>query len=94
VSGGDECAPKLRTLAEPLRLDMLRLLAAGPRSIGEVAAALQIPHYQASRHLAALAALGVVAQRRRGRVVENHLSQQAPDLDLGCCTLRLAPPEG
>jgi DNA-binding transcriptional ArsR family regulator len=90
----DQCANILRALGEPLRLRILGHLAAGPCSIGAVADALDIPHYQASRHLAALAEIGVVTQVKRGRTVTCSLTTKAPVLDLGCCTLRLDPTSG
>lgn len=89
VSSPEPCAEILRALGEPARLQILRHLAAGPSTVAGVAAALGLRHYQASRHLAALATIGVVRQERRGRSVVSSLATAAPELDLGCCTLRL-----
>lgn len=87
----DRCAEMLKILGEPLRLRILSDLSGGPRTVAEVASALGIPHYQASRHLSALACIGVVRQTKLGRIVRCELASAAPVVDLGCCTLRLEP---
>lgn len=88
----DECAPVLRALAEPLRLRIISVLREGPLSVGELTARLEVKQYQASRHLGALHALGVLTRERRGRRVLYALSEQvgrelgeAPTVELGCC---------
>jgi DNA-binding transcriptional ArsR family regulator len=88
----DQCARILRVLSEPIRLAILRRLSDGACSIGTIAASLDIPHYQASRHVSALASIGVVTRSRNGRAVVCALSGAAPTLDLGCCTLDLRSP--
>ncbi len=85
-----ECAQVLRGLADPTRLRILTALQRGPSSVGGLVEALQIPQYKASRHLAALAELGLVTRERRGRYVYYALSSSvavegAVRLELGCC---------
>jgi DNA-binding transcriptional ArsR family regulator len=52
-------------VAEPSRRGILDLLAAGPRPVGEIAAATGLSQPNASRHLRLLREAGVVAARPR-----------------------------
>jgi ArsR family transcriptional regulator len=63
-----------RALADPKRLCVLELLAAGERSVGELSreARCQIPNM--SQHLAVLRSSGLVATRREGSTVLYRLS--------------------
>lgn len=49
-----------RTLAEPNRLHMVELLREGPLTVGEIANRLGLSQPQASKHLRALSAAGLV----------------------------------
>ncbi|MBU7318133.1 ArsR/SmtB family transcription factor [Paenibacillus oleatilyticus] len=49
-----------RTLAEPNRLRMVELLREGPLTVGEIANRLGLSQPQASKHLRALSAAGLV----------------------------------
>ncbi|WP_326545534.1 metalloregulator ArsR/SmtB family transcription factor [Mycolicibacterium sp. ND9-15] len=48
-------------LAEPSRLKIVELLRAGPLSVGEIAATLEIRQPQVSKHLRVLGDSGIVA---------------------------------
>jgi ArsR family transcriptional regulator len=63
-----------RALADPKRLCVLEILAAGERSVGELSreAGCHIPNM--SQHLAVLRASGLVATRREGSTVLYRLS--------------------
>jgi len=62
--------PLLRALAEPARLDVVRvLLVAGASDIAGIAERLPQDRSVISRHLKALHDAGVVASRREGRRV-------------------------
>lgn len=54
-------------LADPTRRGMLASLAAGERSIGELAAPYAISFAGASKHVKVLEAAGLVARRKVGR---------------------------
>lgn len=54
-------------LADPTRRQMLRSLAAGERSIGELAAPFQMSFAGASKHVKALERAGLVRRLVRGR---------------------------
>jgi ArsR family transcriptional regulator len=60
-------ASVLATLADPVRLRILRLVLERELCVCEVVDTLQIPQYRVSRHLTALRRLGLVAARREGR---------------------------
>lgn len=54
-------------LAEPNRLRIVQLLAVAPRTVGEIAQALDIRQPQTSKHLQTLESAGVVVVHRLGR---------------------------
>ncbi len=67
-----EAAACLEKLGHPTRLEVFRLLVrAGPEglSVGDVQAHLDIPASTLSHHLSKLQAVGLLEQRREGRVL-------------------------
>lgn len=88
------CAKWLRMLADETRLAVVQDLLAGPRSVGEINAHLNVEQSLLSHHLQVLRRAGMVVSERRGKSVQYRLSseiQQAPDHDaiqLGCCLIR------
>ncbi len=56
----------LRALAEPRRPAILRLVRDAPRSVGDIAAQLDISQQAVSQHLQVLREAGLVAVRRQG----------------------------
>lgn len=56
----------LKALAEPRRLEILDLLRAGPRSVGEIAERVDVSQQAVSQHLAVLDNAGLVEARREG----------------------------
>jgi len=57
----------LRALAEPRRLQMLRLVRDEPRSVGEIAGHFDITQQAVSQHLQVLKDAGLVAMRKQGQ---------------------------
>jgi uncharacterized protein YndB with AHSA1/START domain len=57
----------LTALAEPSRLRIVELLAAGPRSVGEIALLLDARQPQTTKHLQTLEAAGIVTIHRLGQ---------------------------
>lgn len=55
-----------KALAEPRRVQILRLLRGGPRAVGEIAAEIDVSQQAASQHLAVLGKAGLVEARREG----------------------------
>jgi DNA-binding transcriptional ArsR family regulator len=57
----------LRALAEPRRLEMIRLIRDEPRSVGEIGQHFDISQQAVSQHLHVLAGAGLVRVRQEGR---------------------------
>jgi ArsR family transcriptional regulator len=86
------CADKLKVLADPTRLAVLRALHGGAKHSGELAAALGVEQSLMSHHLRALRAAGLVESQRDGKAVLYHLAPgttgiRGESIDLGCCQL-------
>lgn len=69
---------RLEALAHPVRLRLLRTLARGPHTPGELAHAWKLTPPEVSRHLAVLRRAGLLTAQRRGRYVRYILN--VPDL--------------
>jgi DNA-binding transcriptional ArsR family regulator len=68
LAGGaaDEVARRLRVLGHPARLGLVAELAAGPRSVAELAAAVGLEPAGASKHLRELQRASVAVRRQDG----------------------------
>ncbi|HSU69279.1 MAG TPA: metalloregulator ArsR/SmtB family transcription factor [Tepidisphaeraceae bacterium] len=93
-----ECAEYLKAVADPERLRIIQCLQGGPRSVGEICAALEVAIANASHHLRLLKSAGLVTRQKKGRFVIYALDpkfvRQATRsklnvLDFGCCRLEL-----
>ncbi|MFC5186875.1 helix-turn-helix domain-containing protein [Actinomadura harenae] len=69
---------RLEALAHPVRLRLLRTLARGPHTTGELAHAWELSPPEVSRHLAVLRRAGLLTSQRQGRYVRYALN--VPDL--------------
>ncbi|MFI9810122.1 DUF5937 family protein [Streptomyces sp. NPDC052301] len=69
---------RLEALAHPVRLRLLRTLARGPHTTGELAHFWELSPPEVSRHLAVLRRAGLLTARRQGRYVRHTLN--LPDL--------------
>ncbi|MEU8345733.1 DUF5937 family protein [Spirillospora sp. NPDC048832] len=69
---------RLEALAHPVRLRLLRTLARGPHTTGELAHAWELSPPEVSRHLAVLRRAGLLTSQRQGRYVRYSLN--LPDL--------------
>jgi DNA-binding transcriptional ArsR family regulator len=56
-------------ICEPTRTQIVRLLSAGPLSVGELASVLERSKSATSQHLRVLREVGTVAPHRRGRAI-------------------------
>jgi DNA-binding transcriptional ArsR family regulator len=65
-----------KALGEPRRIEILRLLRAGPRAVGDIAAEVEVSQQAASQHLAVLDKAGLVEARKEGT---KHLYSIKPD---------------
>lgn len=69
---------RLEALSHPVRLRLLRTLARGPHTTGELAHAWELSLPEVSRHLTVLRRAGLLTVRRHGRYVRHSLN--VPDL--------------
>src|SRR5262245_43494454 len=69
----------LRAVADPSRLRLLRLLDLEELSVGELAEVTGLPQSGVSRHLAALRASGLLAERSEGVRTYVRLAPAAPE---------------
>jgi len=75
-----DLATIMRTLGDPVRLEIVRLLADGrPRSCGELSTALALPASTGSYHLRLLREAGITRTRADGTV--RHISLRRDDLE-------------
>ncbi|MFE5599568.1 DUF5937 family protein [Streptomyces coelicoflavus] len=65
---------RLEALAHPVRLRLLRTLARGPHTTGELAHAWELSSPEVSRHLAVLRRAGLLTAERHGRYVRYTLT--------------------
>ncbi|MFD7640743.1 DUF5937 family protein [Kitasatospora sp. NPDC059795] len=68
---------RLDALAHPVRLRLVRTLARGPHTTGELAHAWDLTPPEVSRHLAVLRRAGLLTARRHGRYVHHALDLPA-----------------
>jgi DNA-binding transcriptional ArsR family regulator len=61
-----QAALALKALGEPRRVEILRVLRAGPRAVGEIADEVEVTQQAASQHLALLDKAGLVEARKVG----------------------------
>ncbi len=79
-------ADVLRTLASPRRLEILHVLAAGPREVGRLAEEIGASQPNVSQHLAVMRAAGIVEPEREGREVRYRLAD--PEVIVACDVMR------
>lgn len=79
-------AEVLKTLSNPKRLEIIHLLAEGPRDVSRLAEELGISQPNVSQHLALMRSSGVVEAERDGREVRYRLSD--PEIICACETMR------
>lgn len=95
----EECAEKLRALAEPIRLRIVDQLREGEKTVGEIAEALDEEIGKISHHLGILRQAGLFEKSKQGRFVVYRIH---PDivhmrrggsqyLEFGCCRLEVSP---
>jgi DNA-binding transcriptional ArsR family regulator len=93
------CAKYLKAVSEPDRLRIVQCLRDGPRSVGDIAARLNVAVVNASHHLKLLRRAGLVVPSKQGRFVLYALAPKFARptsgtslnvLDFGCCRIELA----
>jgi DNA-binding transcriptional ArsR family regulator len=76
AEAADEASEFLKSLANPVRLRILCLLAQGEASVGDIAARLAAHQSLISQHLALLRKDGLVRPRRDGQTIHYALSDE------------------
>jgi DNA-binding transcriptional ArsR family regulator len=98
AQNAEQCAAYFRALGDPIRLQMIRALQSGPKSVSDLSLLLEIELANASHHLRVLYHAGLVTSQRDGKFIYYRLSQtiRRPEsrpadkaLDFGCCKLDL-----
>ena len=79
-------AEVLKMLSNPRRLEIIHLLADGPREVSRLADEMGISQPNVSQHLALMRSAGIVEAERDGREVRYRLSD--PDIICACETMR------
>src|SRR5450830_1596268 len=79
-------AEVLKTLSNPRRLEIIHLLADGPREVSRLAEEMGISQPNVSQHLAIMRSAGVVEAERDGREVRYRLAD--PEIIVACETMR------
>lgn len=74
-----DAAECLKTLAHPHRLRIVQMLLRGRYTVGELAAACDVPSHMASEHLRLMQRCGLLASEKEGRkayyeIAEPHLA--------------------
>ena len=64
-----QIALHFRLLGEPMRLKILEAVCDGPRAVNDIVASVGATQANVSRHLALLAAAGLVTREKRGQHV-------------------------
>lgn len=93
----DDCAPKLKALADPDRLRIIQCLGLESLHVGDLAKKLGKDIAIISHHLGVLKEASLVTFKREGKFLRYSLTEKTsaqPDvLNLGCCKLDLHPPK-
>lgn len=93
-----QCAERLKAIADPDRLKIVTFLFAGPHTVGDIATGLHQDLAKISHHLSILKRANIVTATKRGRFVEyavhpqvsqNFVDGKARQIEFGCCRLDL-----
>lgn len=96
-----QCARRLKAVADPERLRILLALFPGPLNVSDLSKQLGEDIVKVSHHLGVLRNAGVVHVRREGRFsfyslhpdVSLNTGGEKPAIELGCCRIDLSEQE-
>ena len=90
------CATYLKALADPVRLQIVRALRAGPMSVSDLVVLLELEMANVSHHLRVLYHADLVTTQREGKFIYYAVNKEflksravARSLDFGCCKIDL-----
>jgi ArsR family transcriptional regulator len=72
----EQIAARFKLLGEPMRLRILQAVCKGPRSVNGIVAATGSTQANVSKHLALLAAGGVLTRKKEGQCVYYSMKNQ------------------
>jgi DNA-binding transcriptional ArsR family regulator len=72
----DRMAVRFRMLGEPMRLKILQSVCKGPRTVNDIVAAAGSTQANVSKHLALLAAAGILTRKKDGQCVYYGMKDQ------------------
>ncbi|GEQ96588.1 transcriptional regulator [Iodidimonas gelatinilytica] len=87
------CVDRLKLLADPTRLAIVRLLTDGPMIVKDINEHLAMEQNLLSHHLKVLREGGLLESERQGKAVAYRLTKgvhnatEGDAIDLGCCKL-------
>ena len=87
------CVSKLKVLADPTRLSVLKILMQGSKNVSELMTMLDVEQSLLSHHLSTLRKADLVVVNRSGKAMLYELAPgvkgpaAAQTIDLGCCQL-------
>jgi len=70
-------AERFRVLGEPMRIRVLDHLRAGPRTVGELAEALDASQQNVSKHIGVLSRAGLVTRQKDGNSVRCGIADES-----------------
>ncbi|MFO0884680.1 MAG: metalloregulator ArsR/SmtB family transcription factor [Pirellulales bacterium] len=99
----NDCAERLKAIADPDRLRIISLLLDGEKNVSEIADALHEEVVKVSHHLGILRRAKILISRKQGRFVVYALHPEIfiaptgpndePQLEFGCCHFQLERPD-
>ena len=97
ILSSQECAERLKALADADRLKIVQVLRSGPKNVSQIAGELAADIANISHHLQVLKRERIVQTQKQGRFVVYRLHPEVFEatrassdcLDLGCCKLEL-----
>jgi len=93
------CVSKLKVLADPTRLSVLKILMQGPKNVSELMTMLDVEQSLLSHHLGTLRNAELVVVNRSGKAMLYELAPgvkgpaATQTIDLGCCQLAFETPD-
>ncbi|MEZ6090231.1 MAG: metalloregulator ArsR/SmtB family transcription factor [Pirellulaceae bacterium] len=91
-----QCATYLKAMGDPIRLQMVKALQAGPMNVSDLSILLDLEMANVSHHLRVLFHGGLVTTEREGKFIYYRLNKDflknrsvSKSLDFGCCRIDL-----
>jgi DNA-binding transcriptional ArsR family regulator len=88
-----QAAECLKTLAHPHRLRIVQMLLGGRYTVGELAAACEIPSHMASEHLRLMQRCGFLSMEKDGRCAYYAIAEPHLASIMGCIEARFGGPK-